>query len=120
MSQRLVRTLCTHCKEEIVPDDLQLSQLGLGDNTSDKSTVQIYEPVGCQHCDHTGFRGRIGIYELIAIDESIRKMIHDAESEDVMLRSVRGHTQSLFQNGVERVLNGETSLSEIIRVTRDQ
>lgn len=120
MSQRLVRTLCTHCKEAIIPDDLQLGQLGLGDDTSDKSTVEIYEPVGCQHCDHTGFRGRIGIYELIAIDESIRKMIHDAESEDVMLRSVRGHTQSLFQNGVERVLNGETSLSEIIRVTRDQ
>jgi type II secretory ATPase GspE/PulE/Tfp pilus assembly ATPase PilB-like protein len=47
-------------------------------------------------------------------------MIHDAESEDVMLRTVRAHTQGLFQNGVERVLNGETSLSEIIRVTRDQ
>jgi general secretion pathway protein E len=116
MSQRLVRTLCTHCKETIIPDELQLSQLGLSDN----SAVEVYEPVGCQHCDHTGFRGRIGIYELIAIDESIRKMIHDSESEDVMLRSVREHTQGLFQNGVERVLNGETSLSEIIRVTRDQ
>jgi len=116
MSQRLVRTLCTQCKEIIAPDELQLSQLGLSDSTE----VEIYEPVGCQHCEHTGFRGRKGIYELISIDESVRKMIHDAESEDVMLASVRQHTPGLFQNGVQRVLKGETSLSEIIRVTRDQ
>ena len=120
MSQRLVRTLCTHCKEAVAPDELQFSQLDLDENAVDKSAVRIFEPTGCEQCDHTGFRGRIGIYELITIDESIRKMIHDAESEDVMLRSVRQHTPSLFQNGVERVLNGETSLSEIVRVTRDQ
>ena len=120
MSQRLVRTLCTHCKEAVAPDELQFSQLDLDENAVDKSAVRIFEPTGCEQCDHTGFRGRIGIYELITIDESIRKMIHDAESEDVMLRSVRQHTPSLFQNGVELVLNGETSLSEIVRVTRDQ
>ncbi len=116
MSQRLVRTLCVQCKEVAIPDDLQRIQLGLSGQTD----VRIYEPVGCQHCDYTGFRGRKGIYELISIDESIRKMIHDAESEDVILESVRRHTPGLFKDGVERVLNGETSLSEIIRVTRDQ
>jgi len=65
-------------------------------------------------------RGRIGIYELISIDETVRKLIHDAESEDVMLKSVRRHTAGLFENGIQRVLKGETSLSEIVRVTRDQ
>ncbi len=116
MSQRLVRTLCTHCKEAVIPDELQLSQLGL----EGEKGLTIFEPAGCNQCDQTGFRGRIGIYELITIDEAVRKMIHDAESEDMMLHSVRRHTPSLFQNGIERVLNGQTSLSEIIRVTRDQ
>lgn len=116
MSQRLVRTLCQHCKEVVIPDELQARQMGV--QVSDEVTV--YEPVGCKHCDQTGFRGRKGIYELIPIDETMRKLIHDAESEDVMLEYVRKSTQSLFQNGVELVLKGETSLSEIVRVTRDQ
>jgi general secretion pathway protein E len=118
MSQRLVRTLCGHCKELVEPDALQMKQLGHAD--SPPQSLTVYGPVGCSHCDHTGFRGRKGIYELITIDESVRKMIHDAESEDTLLKYVRKESPSLFQNGVELVLNGETSLSEIIRVTRDQ
>jgi general secretion pathway protein E len=116
MSQRLVRTLCINCKEAVTPDERQADQLGLGDNAE----VIVYEPVGCHQCDQTGFRGRKGIYELITIDESLRKMIHEADSEDVMRSHVRRDTPSLFQNGVELALKGETSLSEIIRVTRDQ
>lgn len=116
MSQRLVRTLCLNCRGEIEPDELQRAQLRL----STHEQVTIYEPVGCKHCDKTGFRGRKGIYELIDIDETVRKMVHDAQSEDVMLEYVRRTTPSLFDGGVELVLKGETSLSEIIRVTRDQ
>ncbi len=116
MSQRLVRTLCRHCKEAVSPDQLEAGQLGL----SNADVVTIYEPVGCKQCDQTGFRGRKGIYELITIDETVRKMIHDAESEDEMINYVRRSTPSLFQNGIGLVLNGHTSLSEIIRVTRDQ
>lgn len=116
MSQRLVRTLCVHCRGEIEPDELQRRQLRL----STQDQVSIYEPIGCKYCDQTGFRGRKGIYELVDIDESVRKMIHDAQSEDVMLEYVRRTTPSLFDGGVELVLKGETSLSEIIRVTRDQ
>ena len=115
MSQRLVRTLCRHCREPVIADELQLSQLGL----AGKTDIKIFEPVGCNQCDQTGFRGRKGIYELIEINEAVRKMIHDAESEDVMLHLVRRHTPSLFQNGIPLVLDGQTSLSEIIRLTRD-
>jgi general secretion pathway protein E len=116
MSQRLVRTLCVHCREVIQADEMQRQQMGV----NEAEEITIYEPVGCEQCDQTGFRGRKGIYELISIDESLRKMIHDAESEDEMLAFVRLSTPSLYQNGVELVLKGETSLSEIIRVTRDQ
>lgn len=114
MSQRLVRTLCKHCKKPIIADELQLSQL----NLEGKTDIKIFEPTGCNQCDQTGFRGRKGIYELIVINEAVRKMIHDAESEDVMLNLVRRDTPSLFQNGIQLVLDGQTSLSEIIRVTR--
>jgi len=116
MSQRLVRTLCLHCREEIEPDELQRTQLRL----DAQQQVTVYEPVGCKHCDQSGYRGRKGIYELVDIDEQVRKMIHDALSEDVMLEYVRRTTPSLFDAGVHLVLKGETSLSEIIRVTRDQ
>jgi general secretion pathway protein E len=116
MSQRLVRTLCRHCREPIIADELQLIQLGL----TGKTDIKIFEPVGCNQCDQTGFRGRKGIYELIVINEAVRKMIHDAESEDVMLHLVRRDTPSLFQNGIPLVLDGQTSLSEIIRLTRDR
>ena len=116
MAQRLVRTLCVHCRETIQPDESQRQQMGV----SEGQQITIYEPVGCSQCDQTGFRGRKGIYELISIDESIRKMIHDAQSEDEMLAYVRLATPSLYQNGIALVLSGETSLSEIIRVTRDQ
>ncbi len=116
MSQRLVRTLCLQCRGEIQPDELQRQQLRL----TASEQVTIYEPVGCKHCDQTGFRGRKGIYELIDIDENMRKMVHDACSEDEMLQYVRRTTPSLFEGGVDLVLKGVTSLSEIIRVTRDQ
>ena len=116
MSQRLVRTLCVHCRAVIQPDEMQRQQMGV----SEAQDITVYEPAGCEQCDQTGFRGRKGIYELVTIDESLRKMIHDAQSEDEMLAYVRLSTASLYQNGVELVLKGETSLSEIIRVTRDQ
>lgn len=116
MSQRLVRLLCVNCREVIEPDESQRQQMGVVDG----ERITIYEPVGCSHCDHSGFRGRKGIYELIGIDENVRKMIHDAQNEDEMLAYVRLSTPSLYQNGVAMVLKGETSLSEIIRVTRDQ
>ena len=116
MSQRLVRTLCGQCREAVEADGLQREQMGLGP----VEKVTIYQPIGCTRCDHSGFRGRKGIYELVNVDETVRKMIHDIQSEDEMLQYIRSDTQSLYQNGIDLVLAGETSLSEIIRVTRDQ
>lgn len=116
MSQRLVRLLCLNCRQTAAPSKSEKQQLGLSDN--DDRT--IYTAKGCESCDHSGFAGRKGIYELIVIDEPLRKMMHNSNSEDEMLEYVRQNTPSLFQNGMQLVLTGETSLSEIIRVTRDQ
>lgn len=113
MSQRLVRLLCKNCKET-VPVDETMQQL-LGDRHQENG---IYGPVGCDQCDFTGFRGRTGIYELIQVDSKLRAMIHERSSEDQMLEHVRSYAPSLMDNGLTRVLNGATSLDEVVRVTR--
>ncbi len=115
LAQRLVRTLCEDCKQATEPNDAERKQLGVSANEA----VTIYNPVGCSKCDHSGFRGRKGIYELIEMDETLRRKIHDGESEDDMLSHVRLSTPSLLSNGARLVKAGKTSFSEIIRVTRD-
>ncbi len=115
LSQRLVRTLCGHCKKPVAPTEQQ--RLLLNDNNPD---LQIYEAIGCSRCDNVGYKGRRGIYELVIIDEEIRRMVHDQQSEDDILRYVRQSTPSLTSNGLALVISGETSLDEIVRVTREQ
>ena len=75
--------------------------------------------VGCSMCDQTGYRGRTGIYELIVVDEALRGMIHDQLGEDEMLRHARLTVPSLAQHGYRKVLAGETSLEEVLRVTQE-
>ncbi|KTC65946.1 type II protein secretion ATPase LspE [Legionella adelaidensis] len=113
VAQRLVRKLCSYCKvaHELKEDERALLAL---DNTRQNI---IYEPRGCEHCNHTGYRGRTGIYELITIDESLRSMIHRNENTQAIESYIRPSTPSIRQDGIMRVLSGDTSLAEILRVT---
>jgi general secretion pathway protein E len=77
----------------------------------------IYHAEGCAHCRQTGYSGRSGVYELIAIDEQLRTMIHDRASEQQMRKYARGLYPGIREDGFRRVLKGETSLEEILRVT---
>ena len=113
MSQRLVRLLCSKCKKPM-EHNLQQEKI-LHKAPQDAS---IYEAVGCDDCEYTGYRGRKGIYELIPMDSSIRYMIHERKSEDEILEHVRRQSPSLLDNGLQRVFTGETSVDEVIRVTR--
>ena len=114
LAQRLVRRLCPDCKQSYQPDESELALLGY--KKSDKT--DLYQAKGCVHCEQTGFRGRLGIYELIEINEDMRRLIHDQASEDEMTKAARKKTQSLLQNGFERVRLGETTLGEVYRVTQ--
>ncbi|MEX0731401.1 MAG: type II secretion system ATPase GspE [Aquisalimonadaceae bacterium] len=113
MSQRLVRTLCTLCREPYTANALDCEQLGV--EPSDPPT--LYRAVGCEHCNNIGYRGRGGIFELVIVDDHMRTMIHDGKSEQKIERYARTHTPSLRQDGVRRVLKGETTLEEVLRVT---
>lgn len=114
LAQRLVRRLCPDCKELHTPDDSERELLGL----SQSDNTQIYRAKGCASCDQIGYRGRLGIYELIVMNEKLRTLIHDEASEDVMTKQARQTSQSLMQNGFDRVLAGQTSLDEVFRVTQ--
>lgn len=113
LAQRLVRTLCKHCKTEAAATESECAILGVKKAT-------IYHPVGCDHCKQIGYSGRSGVYELIAIDETIRKMIHDKAPEQEIKKYARTLFPSIRQDGFQRVLAGYTSLEEILRVTSEE
>ncbi|MBR9825928.1 MAG: type II secretion system ATPase GspE [Alphaproteobacteria bacterium] len=115
VAQRLVRRLCPHCREAYDPDAAELELLGLPANTDAK----LYRPKGCSQCKQLGYEGRTGIYELVMVDDTLRRLIHDDARESDMAGHAFDQRKTLFENGVDLVLNGTTSLSEVLRVCRD-
>ena len=73
--------------------------------------------MGCQACNYSGYRGRTGIYEMIEVDDAMRTMIYDGESEQAMLQVARQRYPGIEEDGRRRVLAGETSIEEVMRVT---
>jgi len=115
VAQRLVRRLCSHCREAYDPDAAELELLGLPANAD----VQLYRPTGCSHCKQLGYEGRTGIYELVVVDDALRRLIHDDARESDMAGHAFDARKTLFENGIDLVLSGTTSLSEVLRVCRD-
>jgi general secretion pathway protein E len=113
LAQRLMRLLCQQCKKSAPALASECELMGV----DPAAKPVIYHAVGCSACRHTGYAGRSGVYELIAIDESLRTMIHVRSSEQVMRKYARKLFPSLRQDGYRRVLMGDTSLEEILRVT---
>jgi general secretion pathway protein E len=116
LAQRLVRILCPDCREAYTPDASERQLLGVPDAARD---VRFYRPVGCETCNHSGYKGRTGIYELVMVDEHLRRHIHDRSNEQDLEAYARTKTASIRAHGRERVLDGETSLEEVLRVTRE-
>ena len=115
LAQRLVRKLCNHCKQEQIVSSADKKLLGLK-GTGD---VPIWQAEGCTHCNDTGYSGRTGIYELLVLDEPLREMIHNKDGEPDVVKYVRQHTPSMRDYGYALVLQGVTTLEEVLRVTRE-
>ncbi|MEE4277062.1 MAG: type II secretion system ATPase GspE [Halieaceae bacterium] len=113
MAQRLVRVLCRDCRRAEAMSEQDALLLGL-DAVPEQP---IYHPAGCPNCNHSGYRGRSAIYEMIEVDESLRGLIHEGASEQTMTRCAREHSASILDDGRRRVLAGDTSLQEVLRVT---
>ncbi len=116
VAQRLVRTLCDHCKEPYQATERELALLYLPSTEN----TQLFRAKGCSECDYVGYRGRSGIFEMIILDDELRNMIHDNRSESDMLQYVRQTTPSITRYGFGLVLQGETSLDEVLRVTQEE
>jgi general secretion pathway protein E len=115
VAQRLIRVLCPDCKAPYLPDNTEREFLGLGEHVGHS----MFKPVGCKRCNNTGYRGRRGIYEIVSIDSNLRRMIHDKVSEDIMIKEARLSGRSILDDGKEKVLDGITTVEEILRVTQE-
>lgn len=114
VAQRLVRVLCSDCKSPYSPDQAECQQLGL----SSCEGVTLYHARGCSNCNFTGYRGRTGIYEIVVIDEQVRRMIHELKGEQEITDCVRQYTPGIRDDGSKKVLAGVTTLEEVLRVTQ--
>ncbi len=115
LAQRLVRVLCPACKKPYKPTANEYELLGV----DPASKPDFHRAVGCAACNHIGYKGRKGIYELLLINESIRSMIHNRTSEQKIQAEARKSTPSIRADGRQQVLNGSTTLEEVLRVTRE-
>lgn len=111
VAQRLVRVLCKHCKKPLKVADSVLAEHGL-------AGAEPYEAVGCSRCGGTGYRGRLGVYEVMMVSEHIRALILERASVDVMVTvATREGMRRLRDDGMDKVREGLTSIAEVERMT---
>ena len=112
VSQRLVRRVCPHCKQSYAPSEAEVGALGL----APEAGQVFYKGSGCHRCFHTGYRGRIGVFEILTVDEGLRNVISDGGSREEMHRQIGcSDFVSLADNCRRLVLAGETSLEEALK-----
>ena len=124
MAQRLVRRLCPHCskpashidpaQQTLLNDTLSHWRAIAPDSPLD---IQPREPVGCDACIHSGYLGRIAVYEMFDVDDTIRQQILDKVNETQMVQDLRArHIRSMMQDGLLKVCSGITTIAEVMTV----
>ena len=113
--QRLVRVLCTDCKEQYKADAYECQFL----KAKKRPRPQLFRAKGCDNCAHEGYQGRMGIYEVIQIDDDIRRMIHSGASELDIEAHARAQSPGIRDDGRQKVLEGLTTIDEVLRQTMD-
>jgi len=114
IAQRLVRKLCHDCRETHIPTEEEQNNFELN---SLKSTVFKASDHGCPSCKGQGYRGRIALYEIVTVDEVLKEMIHDRQSEAELTKYARRFSRSIRQDGVEKINNGITSIDEVLHAS---
>jgi type II secretion system protein E len=117
MAQRLVRTICPHCKTEQIVDANYLRKIGFPE--ADISTAKVWRGAGCELCRQQGYQGRKGIYELLIVTEAIRPLIMNRSSATAIAqRAMEAGMRTLRTDGWNKVKAGETTIEEVLRVTQ--
>ena len=116
MAQRLVRRICKHCTAPYTPTPDEVRLLGLDEDYIAKSTLM--KGRGCSECKNTGYRGRMGIYEVFLVGEEIQHLIYAKESASTIRDAARkGGMRSLREDGLRKAAAGSTTLEEVITMT---
>ncbi|OGL55505.1 MAG: type II secretion system protein GspE, partial [Candidatus Schekmanbacteria bacterium RIFCSPHIGHO2_02_FULL_38_11] len=119
IAQRLVRVICNDCKESYVPDDESLSEIGIGRDQL-KDGV-FYRGRGCPSCVNTGYRGRIGIFEILKMDEVTKKLVLEKyDSNAIKKEAVKNGMLILKHDGARKVIEGLTTIEEVLRVAHEE
>ena len=120
MAQRLMRRLCNQCKKSYEPNDEEMEIISntIDINSLDKAPL-IYRARGCKFCNHVGYKGRTGIFEIFRMSNRLRDLIvRDTSIHAVKAVACQEGMQTLFQSGIRKVLKGATSMQELLRVAR--
>jgi type IV pilus assembly protein PilB len=114
VAQRLSRKLCSHCKKRTLIPVQALMDAGIRTGTE----LEAYEPVGCARCNHSGYKGRVGIYSVMALSEGIKEMaVAQRPEAEIAVAAREEGMLTLREDGVGKVRDGLTSLEEVLRVT---
>jgi general secretion pathway protein E len=118
-AQRLVRTLCPDCRESYPALPELIAQLGLAERQRADGPITLYRAVGCEACNNTGYRGRSSILEVLPVTDSIRQLVlRRAEALEIHRVAVSEGMQTMYESGMDKALVGQTSVEEVLRVTR--
>jgi len=119
LAQRLVRVICPHCKTEEHPVPEMLDEIGYKRGDRRDGPERFFEGRGCEHCGNTGFTGRMGIYELMNVNDDIRKLtVGKADSNLIRKKAIENGMRTLRDDGWLKVRQGVSSISEVLRVTQ--
>lgn len=117
VAQRLVRVLCSECKEPYIPEKESLARLGL--EPGDVKNTVFYRARSCDKCFQSGYRGRVGIYEILVLNEKLQAMVLKTyDSHQLKREAVASGMTTLHQDGIRKVLQGITTIEEVLRVTQ--
>jgi general secretion pathway protein E len=117
LAQRLVRMLCQDCRQAYVPSEAELVRIGL--KPSDLRGP-IYRPAGCRACRNTGYRGRTAIQELMVMDDDVRGLVMQKADASMIRRACTSKGMKLLrQDGADRIIAGQTTIEELLRVTQE-
>ncbi len=119
-AQRLVRVLCPECKQAYTPGQAALETLGLTmEQVAEYPNPHFCKAQGCEHCFNTGYKGRLGIFEIMILDDSLKSLILKTHDSNQIKRMALEHGMiTLHGDGIQKVLNGITTMEEVLRVTQ--
>ena len=119
LAQRLVRTLCTHCREASTPLDELVEELQLHKYSTDKN-ITLHKSTGCDECAHSGYSGRMVISELLTLSEPIRRLIlSHADGNEIQRAAIENGMLTMKEDGIKKALQGHTTVEEVTRVTQE-